>query len=242
MEGVKTEPKSRHATRKMPATAKPRPPKRPVAKQRKRRKKPRAELVAPPSADLPYWIPRDSGWDSLSELTRQAVTQILAPAYRQLVLQAEGEVERSVGITLVHLMWLEICAQIPLAPAVGNPLSVLALTDDPQMMVARHPHLVAAKCQTAELLSKVRMVGEMLRRGAVVAPPYLPAPQPYPVITEPAPSAARGEEEGTQRVPGSMFSDNALSLNHADWPKNGPVPASDGQGGKEQEIGNSPKR
>jgi hypothetical protein len=38
-------------------------------------------------------------------------------------------------------------------------------------------------------------VGEVLRRGAVAAadPPYLPAPQPYPVVTVPAQPGPRAE-------------------------------------------------
>jgi len=192
MEGVRTKPgtNTRRATRKTAAAGKARARKRPGAKPTKR---PRPAPVPPPGPDVPYWIPRDSAWAMLSGTTRQAVTQILAPAYRQLVLEAQGEVERSVGITLVHLMWLEICGQIPLAEAVAEPLLAVIQTGDPEVMVTRHLHLVAAKCQTAELLSKVRMVGEVLRRGAVAAPPYLPAPQPCPVVTVPAQPVPRAE-------------------------------------------------
>jgi hypothetical protein len=216
MEAVKTKPKTRRAARKTAAAGKARALKRPAAK---RRKTPGPEPVPQPGPDVPYWIPRDSGWTALSEMTRQAVTQILAPAYRQLVLEAQGEVERSMGITLVHLMWLEICGQIPLAAAAADPLLAVILTGDAEVMVTRHLHLVAAKCQTAELLSKVRMVGEVLRRGAVAAaaPPYLPAPQPYPVVTVPAQPGPRAEV-----IP---------------W-----LPAPDEESGEEQAFGKSQKR
>jgi hypothetical protein len=161
------------------------------------RRKPRAAKRAlkarptpppPPGPDVPYWIPRDSSWDSLQPSTRQAANQILAPAYRQLVLEAQGEVERSVGITLVHLMWLEICGQIYMADIIGHETSVFAVVTDPAAAIERHLHLVAAKCQTAELLSKVRMVGEMLRRGATPAAgaACLPAPAAGPIVTVPA--------------------------------------------------------
>jgi hypothetical protein len=190
MERVSSKPKTRRAAGKPAAAAKARARKGPAAR---RRKTPRPEPVPPPSPDVPYWIPRGSGWNTLAETTRQAVNQILAPAYRQLVLEAQGEVERSVGITLVHLMWLEICGQVPMAMAVVEPLLAAIQADDPDVLVNRHLHLVAAKCQAAELLSKVRMVGEIVRRSAVATPPYLPAPEPYPVITVPAQPAPRAK-------------------------------------------------
>jgi len=46
-------------------------------------------------------------------MPRQAVIQILAPAHRQIVLEAQGKVEHSVGITLVHLMWPDPLAASP---------------------------------------------------------------------------------------------------------------------------------
>jgi hypothetical protein len=240
MEGVTTKPKTktRRAARKTAAAGKARARKRPAAKRRKR---PRPEPVPPPGSDVPYWIPRDSGWTALSETTRQAVTQILAPAYRQLVLEAQGEVERSVGITLVHLMWLEICGQIPLAPAVADPWSAVVLTGDPEVMVTRHLHLVAAKCQSAELLSKVRMVGEVLRRGAVAAAalPYLPAPHPQPVVTVPAQPGPRAEI--IPWLPGDCPDFRGHDAKRGR--ENGTVPLSpDKESGEEQAIGKSQKR
>ena len=158
--------------------------KRYVAHAAGRSKRPAATLPiksppkAPPPEDAPYWIPRDSGWDMMSDATRQAVTQVLTPAYRQLVLEAGGELERSVGVTLVHLMWLEICTQMPLGLALADVTSVFAVVNYPDSMIARHLNLVGAKCQTAELLTKVQMVGEMLRREAAAAPLPLALPAP----------------------------------------------------------------
>jgi hypothetical protein len=184
IEAVKAKSKTRHAA-KPPASGAAR---RPKPKRAKRPPRPPEETPLERAPDLPYWIPRAAGWNVLSVATQRAVSEIIIPAYRQLVLEARGEVERSVGITLVHLMWLEICAQIPMAPAVSDKWAAMAMAEDPDVLITRHLHLVAAKCQTAELLSKVRMVGEMLRRGAAATPaaPYLPAPQAGPVVTVPA--------------------------------------------------------
>ena len=103
------------------------------------------------------------------------VPRILTPAYRRFVLDAPGELERSIGLTLVHLMWLEVCDQIHLATATADPSSLDAILKNPEDMIDRHLHLVTAKCQTAELLVKLRLVTEAIQRPPTTAP-SLPSP------------------------------------------------------------------
>jgi hypothetical protein len=117
----------------------------------------------------------------LSEGVKRAVGEVLEPAYRRLVLEARDELERSAGITLVHLMWLEICDQAAMCDIVGNREEVDAFLKSPEEAVGRHLHLVAAKNSTAELMLKLRMVRETIQReqqlmGPPEAAPALPAP------------------------------------------------------------------
>jgi hypothetical protein len=135
--------------------------------------------VAPREADAPYWLPTDSGWNSLPAEVRAAVPKILTPAYRRFVLEAPNELERSMGMTLVHLMWLEICGQLQLAVAAADSTSLAAIIDNPEAAIDRHLHLVTAKCRTAELFIKFRAVNEMLDRRP-------PAPQKLPLPLQPA--------------------------------------------------------
>jgi hypothetical protein len=140
-----------------------------------------ASATVPPPPDravLPHWLPVGDAWNSLPEPVRHAVPILLVPAYRRFVLDVSDELQRSVGLTLVHLLWLEICTQTSLAEVVANPLCLAATLNNPNQMIDRHLNLVAAKSQTTELLTKLRLVNEALARSA---PPALPAPQP--VIT-----------------------------------------------------------
>jgi hypothetical protein len=125
-----------------------------------------------PNPDLPYWLPTDHRWKDLPEELRQAIPRILTPAYRRFVREATGEMERSMGLTLVHLMWLELCGHCQLAVAAANPESIHAILQNPDDLIDRHLRLVATKCQTAELLTKIRLLDEMLARPA----PQLPSP------------------------------------------------------------------
>ena len=139
-------------------------------KETTRRRKTRTaapdNVAAPRDPDVPYWLPADSRWDHLPEEIRQAVPRILTPAYRRFVLDAPGELERSMGLTLVHLMWLELCGQVQMAVAAADPNALAAILQNPDDLIDRHLHLVATKCQTAELLVKLRIMSEMLDRPA----------------------------------------------------------------------------
>ena len=50
----------------------------------------------------PYWIPQDLDLNSLPEGLRLAVSEILTPAYVELVLKAPTALERASGMTFAH--------------------------------------------------------------------------------------------------------------------------------------------
>jgi hypothetical protein len=169
---------------------KPTQPKTPRApgkpKRTPSRKKPRPSRDAPAERDpdVPHWLPAGDRWNDLPAEIRQAVPRILVPAYRRFVLDAPGELERSIGLTLVHLMWLELCGQTQLAVAAADPTALAAILQNPDDMIDRHLHLVTTKCQTAELLVKLQVMNQMLQRPPAPVQPALPPPL-----------AVRGREE-----------------------------------------------
>ncbi len=137
------------------------------------------------SPDAPHWLPAGSRWNEMPEEIREAVSRILAPAYRRFVLDAPGELERSIGLTLVHLMWIEVCDQVKMAVVGANPQSLDAVLSSPESMIERHLRLTTVKCQTAELLLKLRVVSETLQ-----APPATGGAGCQPALAAPADLAA----------------------------------------------------
>ena len=111
----------------------------------------------------------------MPENMRQLAARILNPAYRRFVLDARNELERSVGMTLVHLMWLELSGQVELGKTITDRQSVEAILHNPEELIERHLRLTASKCQTAELLLKLRMVDGLLRQSSFSAPDNHPA-------------------------------------------------------------------
>jgi hypothetical protein len=105
--------------------------------------------------DLPYWLPSGDSWNELPREIRDAIPRVLSPAYRQFVLDAPNQLERSLGLTLVHLLWLEVCDHVRMALAVADPSSLAATLANPDRLIGRHLNLITAKCR-AELLLKFR--------------------------------------------------------------------------------------
>jgi hypothetical protein len=162
-------------TRMLLNMRKPSPSKNPrtARKPKPKPKRKRAPIEAR-DPDAPHWLPGGQQWKQIPKELRSAVVKILTPAYHRFVVDAPGELERSVGLTLVHLTWLELCGQLQMASAVSDPTSAAAILQDPDDLIDRHLRLVTTKCQTSELLMKLRIMSEMFPRHPAVA--SLPAP------------------------------------------------------------------
>lgn len=175
------------------------------APHKRRSRKCRNKTAAPepgPDMTLPYWLSRGPLWAKIPEDLRQAVLDVLVPAYRQLVVDAPTPLERSVGITLAHLMWLEMAEQVRMATTVADPMAFLsdpsAILDltKPAELVTRHMGLVATKCQTAELLMKIRAFAEVVKsRQEAMARQAAALPAPAFVPFDPAQVEGLDDEE-----------------------------------------------
>jgi hypothetical protein len=155
----------------------PKPPANKPKRTKQRKKKPKLAVERGP--DVPHWLPADNRWNQMPQEIRLAVSRILAPAYRRFVLDAPGELERSIGLTLVHLMWIEVCDQVKMAVVGADPNSLDAVLSSPDDMIERHLRLATVKCQTAELLLKLRVASEMFDQQHF--PPLPLQPQPLAV-------------------------------------------------------------
>jgi hypothetical protein len=89
-------------------------------------------------APAPYWLPVGAEFDGWPPDLQQAALHVINPSYVELVARAAPGVARITGLTIVHLMWLEILDHLKLArmgldchlPDPGDPLGVERWTDD----------------------------------------------------------------------------------------------------------------
>ena len=67
--------------------------------------------AASPADSRPYWLPGDLDIDALPEGLRLAISQILTPAYEELVLAAPNALERATGAAILdhHLILSGVC-------------------------------------------------------------------------------------------------------------------------------------
>ena len=130
-------------------------------------------LAADSTDDLPEWFPASG----LAPNVRRAVVDTIAPAYRRFVTEASGEMERTVGASMVYLIWIELVNQVRLANALADRDSADAILYDPERLTDRYLELIGAKCQAAELMLKIRMANVALDRLATAPSRDEPVPQ-----------------------------------------------------------------
>ena len=74
------------------------------------------EKAAVPSVGpLPPWAEHDVTFEKLSDHQQHEVRQIVSPLYQRLVLQPHDPLERSCGVSVIHLIWSELLKQCELA-------------------------------------------------------------------------------------------------------------------------------
>jgi len=104
-----------------------------------------------------YWVPPGVTIDTLPEHIQVAIAEIVNPAYRALVLEEEDPLARSAGTTLVHLLWLEVLAQLDLGEEWASRLPSGTKSPEWPKRIEEHLRLIGAKHKVAHFLLQWRM-------------------------------------------------------------------------------------
>ena len=132
------------------------------------------EAIAAQEA-APYWVPPGMDLNDWPAALRTEVAAVINPCYRELVLFAKQGLAQSTGITIVHLLWLEILDQIELArtnPAEdrkSDPLQRTAIVsgrESREQSIERHLRLVRVKLQASEVLWRLQEFKDFCRSQA----------------------------------------------------------------------------
>ena len=103
----------------------------------------------------PFWVPDGVSLDSLAEELKIAIAGVINPAYHELVVSASSGLEQSTGLTIVHLLWLEVLDQIELGKGVAQNSDEPDTSKHRETMIARHLRLVGAKNKTSNFLLRL---------------------------------------------------------------------------------------
>lgn len=100
----------------------------------------------------PYWIPAGVNFDAFPEQLRLAITEVINPVYRDLVLGAEGGLEKSTGISIVSLLWMELLGQIEMGEDLADP----RMMQDHGELINRLIRLSEAKVRASNFCQRLR--------------------------------------------------------------------------------------
>jgi hypothetical protein len=134
---------------------------------------PPSDIVGQPCSaglELPAWFPAQTTVLGLSSTARQGLETLIAAAYRDFLLQADTQLERTVGNSLVFLLWLELFNQVRLAASLADPSSPEAILEDTDRLMDRCLELTGVKCQAIALTLKIRMGHQAMNRLAALSP------------------------------------------------------------------------
>ena len=190
--------------------------------------------TADPMRMSPLGAPRET-WQLLPDGVRRAVSRVLAPAYRRFVLDAPGELERSIGLTLVHLMWLEVCDQVRLAEAAADPVVSYRRARRPRGADGPPPAPGRLEVSDGRVAGEAADGPRGLRAAAGRRPAGPDARRPCPRstiirLTFPAPTVAAADQ-GSLRTGGNRENRGSAGLQ---LPLLSPVKARSGRGGGER--------
>ena len=116
-----------------------------------------AETHEPATADpsLPFWMPDGETLQTLPAGGPQALAEIVQPVYRQHVLQAGDPLEKALGLTLVHVLWLEVLEQLERKRKFAEIEAPLRLPGDNWDAITRDLHVLDAKVRLGKFLLRL---------------------------------------------------------------------------------------
>jgi hypothetical protein len=123
--------------------------------------------------NLPLWAPGGVDLKIVPSEVQQAARQLIQPLYNQFVLNSSDPLEKSLGVTISHLLWLEILEQFDMKREYTQVNAVLNLPGDRHETIDRHLRLIDSKLRVGYFLTRIR---EQQKRLAQISPLPLLAP------------------------------------------------------------------
>ena len=105
--------------------------------------------------NLPGWVPQGVDLALVPPEVRQAITELIEPVYRQFVLAATDALEKSLGVTVTHLLWLEVLDQFDMKRQIRDDM-VLRSKGNRHDAIAQHLRVIDAKVRVGYFLVRLQ--------------------------------------------------------------------------------------
>jgi len=126
----------------------------------------------PRPQNLPLWAPAGVDLTVVPPEVQQACAELIQPIYEQFVVKAADGMEKSIGITVSHLLWLEILDQFDIKREYTQIEAVLNISHSRPEMIDRHLKLIDAKLRIGYFLLRIKELRQRLENQP--QPPLLP--------------------------------------------------------------------
>ena len=107
-------------------------------------------------ARCPLWVPQGVDLEVVPAEVRQAVVEVVQPVYERIVLGADDPLEKSLGVTIAHLLWLEVLQQFDLKREYVQFSAVLGLSENRSAMIEQHLRIIYSKVKVGYFLARIR--------------------------------------------------------------------------------------
>ncbi|MFH1267645.1 MAG: hypothetical protein ABIK89_18165 [Planctomycetota bacterium] len=86
----------------------------------------------------PVWAPEGEDLELLPDEVRQAIAEGIEPVYQRLVERAEDPLEMTLGVTVAHLLWLDVLEPFDVKREYLDVSAVLGLPEDRGPVIEQH--------------------------------------------------------------------------------------------------------
>jgi hypothetical protein len=104
---------------------------------------------------------------------QQAARELVQPLYDQFVVGAADGLEKSLGVTIAHLLWLEILEQFDIKREYTQVEAVLNLAGNRAEMIDRHLRLIDSKLRVGYFLVRISEMRKRIAEQAKIGPPVV---------------------------------------------------------------------
>lgn len=121
----------------------------------------------------PYFIPPGIAFEEFPAALQATILDIINPAYRDLVLEARDGLEKSVGVSMVYLIWREILLQLKHGQDLGRDgVETEETSQARQKQLDEYLRLVNAKRKQTYLLVRLADIRRKLGPLSKPLPPF----------------------------------------------------------------------
>lgn len=108
---------------------------------------------------------------------RQALAEVVQPVYERIVLRVDDPLEKSLGVTIAHLLWLEVLQQFDLKREYVQYSAVLGLSENRSALIEQHLRIIYSKVKVGYFLARLRELRQTWQERSAGGPsvPSLPS-------------------------------------------------------------------